>query len=83
MRSQVQKRGGLFLKWVSPGNSGVPDRILVFRGRVVFVELKSETGRLSPNQKAMIARLQKHGADVRVVYGREQADALIEEVMPG
>ena len=37
--------GGLCLKWVCPGWSGVPDRILLLpRGRVHFAELKRPKG---------------------------------------
>ena len=44
---RVKAAGGLWLKWVSPGMAGVPDRILIAPGgRVVFVELKQERGRL-------------------------------------
>lgn len=31
MKSEAQKRGCLFYKFVSPGNDGVPDRILITR----------------------------------------------------
>ena len=38
---EVKKLGGLCLKWVSPGNSGVPDRIVLMPGgKAIFVELK-------------------------------------------
>ena len=48
----VRERGGLCLKFVSPGNPGVPDRIVITpAGSVFFVELKTETGRLSEVQK--------------------------------
>lgn len=82
MLRQVRARGGLFYKFTSPGNDGVPDRILVFRGKVIFVELKQEHGKLSRIQEIQISRLMEQGADVRVVYGRTQAEALVEEVMP-
>ena len=40
---EVKKLGGIAYKWVSPGNDGVPDRIVVFPDRKpVFVELKTE-----------------------------------------
>ena len=40
---QVRKLGGRAYKWVSPGNDGVPDRIVIFPGRQpVFVELKKK-----------------------------------------
>lgn len=53
LRKEVQKRGGLCLKWVCPGWSGVPDRIILLPGgRVHFVEMKRpKGGRLSAMQK--------------------------------
>ena len=67
---EVRKLGGRAYKWVSPGNDGVPDRIVVLPGREpVFVELKSETGRLTSLQEVQIGRLQDLGQDVRVVRG--------------
>lgn len=49
----VKQHGGHCLKWVSPGASGVPDRIVLLPGgRVVFVELKRPRGgRMSALQK--------------------------------
>ena len=39
------KLGGLCLKWVCPGWSGVPDRILLLPGgRIQFAELKRPKG---------------------------------------
>ena len=41
----VKDKGGLCLKWVCPGWSGVPDRIILLpRGRIIFVELKRPKG---------------------------------------
>ena len=49
---QVAKVGGRAYKWVSPGNRGVPDRIVILPdGFIVFVELKAPGGRLRPEQK--------------------------------
>lgn len=70
LTSEVKKLGGRAYKWVSPGNDGVPDRIVIFRnGEPVFVELKSETGRLSPLQEVQIRRLAELGQQVEVVKG--------------
>lgn len=45
LRKAVAKHGGQCLKWVCPGWSGVPDRIVLLPGgRIVFVELKRPTG---------------------------------------
>lgn len=67
---EVQKSGGRAYKWVSPGNDGVPDRIVFLPdGKIIFVEMKTKTGKLSAQQKIQINRLQNLGADVRVVKG--------------
>lgn len=68
----VKALGGVAYKFVSPGNVGVPDRLVVLPGGVVaFVELKAEGGRLSPMQGRQISRLRDLGADVTVVRGAE------------
>ncbi|MBS6475370.1 MAG: VRR-NUC domain-containing protein [Clostridiales bacterium] len=83
MVQEVKKRGGLCYKFVSPSNPGVPDRIIITpEARVIFVELKTEIGRLSNLQKWQRDEMRKRGADVRVIKGWDAAKALIEEVMP-
>lgn len=80
LREKVRKHGGLCFKFVSPGCSGVPDRLIIDNGRVIFVELKQDKGRLAPAQKQTIERMRSHGADVRVVYGSAGVNELIEEL---
>ena len=42
---EVKRLGGRAYKWTSPGNDGVPDRIVFLPDtRVIFVELKTDTG---------------------------------------
>lgn len=66
----VKKLGGRAYKWVSPGNAGVPDRIVILPGRPpVFVELKTDTGTLTALQAAQIGRLRGLGQKVWVVKG--------------
>ena len=70
LRCQIERMGGKFMKFVSPGNDGVPDRIVVFPGRApVFVELKSDAGRLSALQEVQIRRLKELGQKVYVARG--------------
>ena len=80
LRDQVKRLGGLCLKFVSPGNVGVPDRIIILSGHVIFVELKTDTGRLSPKQVAMHRIMQSRGADVRVVYGMDEVRQLVRDL---
>ena len=53
LRKMVEKHGGLCLKWVCPGWTGVPDRIVLLPGgRIIFVETKRpKGGKLSELQK--------------------------------
>ena len=81
---KVREMGGTAYKFVSPGNTGVPDRMVVLPGgKIIFVELKSETGRLSALQKRQVERLKKLDCDVRVLYGKKQVDDFLEELKGG
>lgn len=81
---EVKKRGGLCYKFTSPGSPGVPDRIIILPGGVtVYVELKTEIGRLAKIQKWQIEELRKRGALVRVLKGMDQVLAFLEEVDRG
>lgn len=53
LRQMVEKHGGKCLKWVCPGWTGVPDRIILLpRGRVIFVETKRpKGGKIAPLQE--------------------------------
>jgi len=45
------------------------------------VELKTETGKLSKLQVATQELMRKMGVDVRTLYGADQVDRFVEEVM--
>lgn len=75
----VRKLGGRAYKFVSPGNVGVPDRIIVLDGLpVIFVEMKTEMGRLTELQKRQIEFLSNQGKLTRVLYGEEDTRAFLE-----
>ena len=80
----VKRLGGMCLKFVSPGTLGVPDRIIITaKGRVIFVELKAETGRLTKIQRYVIGEMQKRGADARVDKGIDEVKELLAEIEGG
>ena len=77
----IRKMGGEAFKWTSPGNDGVPDRIVMLPGgRLIFVELKADKGRLEPIQKVQIRRIQKLGQEVRVVRGMDGLEEFLNEI---
>lgn len=75
---RVKERGGLCWKFVSPNLRGVPDRIVVFEGRVYFVELKAPGERPRASQARRIFELQRAGAYVWVLDSLEGVDRFIE-----
>ena len=80
----VRRMGGRAYKFVSPGNDGVPDRIVVLPDTApMFVELKTESGKLSSLQKVQITRLEKLGQNVRVLYGAKYVENFLEEMWNG
>jgi hypothetical protein len=81
LRLRVEERGGVCMKFVSPGQDGVPDRIVVMPGgRVYFVELKTETGKLSRIQKYQLKRLTDLDQICSVVYGKEGVNEFLKDL---
>lgn len=74
----VKRLGGLCLKWVSPGNSGVPDRIVLMPGgKAIFVELKRPGGREGALQQYWKATLDALGFECRTIYNRQELQELL------
>ena len=77
----VKKMGGRCLKWVSPGNDGVPDRIVIMPGgRIWFVELKDDGGQLSELQKYWRKVLSDLGCRAVAVRGQDMARFFLQEL---
>lgn len=71
-RARVRERGGLVVKLI-PTFKGMPDRLVLWPdGRTFLVELKTETGVLSPIQRHVHAKLHDLGHPVYVLAGRAQ-----------
>lgn len=69
--------GALFYKFESPSTDGVPDRILVYRGLIVFIELKAPGESPRPLQVSVMKDLRAAGANVAVVASKADCDKLI------
>ena len=77
----VKKRGGIALKFVSPGFDGMPDRLVLFpEGRIGFVEVKAPGKRPRPPQISRHRLLRKMGFQVYVLDTREQIEVIIDEI---
>lgn len=74
----IEEMGGIAYKFVSPGNVGVPDRLIVLPGGCVqFVELKTDTGQLSAIQYEQMIRLRLRGAHVWVLHGLPEVQTFL------
>lgn len=82
LRKMVEAHGGLCLKWVCPGWTGVPDRILLLPGgHIYFVELKRpKGGQISRMQIWWQERLAKLGFYACFIKD-EQGIAELEELI--
>ena len=66
---------------VQGDGKGFPDWVLVHdRGGVLFVELKTVRGKLSPSQEAWGEALIRAGAIYRVIHGTVELDAFCQEL---
>lgn len=81
LKNEIEKIGGKALKFVSPGMSGVPDRIVLLpQGRIVFVELKAPGKKLRPIQEYRAKELKSLGFRVECIDSIEKAMKFVEEV---
>jgi len=80
----IKNKNGLCMKWTSPGNAGVPDRIVIVPGGdIYFVELKADS---QSQQTYALKKLKTHqlknlNCDARVIASFKEVDKFIEEVM--
>lgn len=82
LADRLKALGGRAVKFVSPGWAGVPDRVCLCRGKVVFVELKSEGEKPRAIQKARHAELKKMGFPVYVCDTKAEVDEMIGKEFP-
>lgn len=80
----VKALGGKAWKFTSPGHAGVPDRIVMLPGgRLIFVELKTKTGRLTPLQIETHNQIRALGFEVQTLYGKDYVEVFLDEIRHG
>lgn len=81
LKDEIKKIGGKALKFVSPGVSGVPDRIVLLpHGKIFFIELKAPGEKLKPLQVHRAKELIDLGFNVRCLDSIESVLQFISEV---
>lgn len=63
-----------------PYMAGVPDRLIILPGgRIFFIEIKAEGGRLRPIQQVFHKRAAALGVNVLVLTGRDEVDVWLHQ----
>lgn len=82
LKIEVKKRGGMALKFVSPGLAGVPDRIVLMpKGKVAFVELKAPGKKMRALQLKRKKQLETLGFKVYLIDSFKAVNDFIQEMM--
>lgn len=75
----IKKLGGRAYKFISPGNAGVPDRVVILPDKQpIFIELKAEKGKLTELQKNQLKKLVDLGQRVEVLYGVDDVNWFLD-----
>jgi len=76
--ARAKARGWWSCKFTSPAMAGVPDRMFIRDGRVVYIEIKRPGNKPTPLQAKRMADMRTHGAEVHWVDSVEAADAILQ-----
>ncbi len=83
-RDAVREKAGRAYKFISPGNAGVPDRLVVLPGnKIGFVELKQKGKKPRPDQRRQLNILKQLGCVALVLDDAKQIPAVLEQVQSG
>lgn len=78
--NRCKEIGALCDKFTSPQRRSVPDRLITFSGRVLFVELKATGKKPTEAQVRDHERRRAAGAEVVWLDSKEQVDWMLERV---
>lgn len=83
LKNTIKEKGGLCLKFVSPGFDGVPDRIILLPGGIIaFAELKAPGKKLRPLQERRKRQLESLGFSVFCIDNTECIGGVLNEIYP-
>ena len=84
LRDAVKQQGGRAYKFTSPGNTGVPDRLVVFpEGKIGFIELKQTGKKPTKNQMLQMNRLMALGCKVYLLDSCTRIPYVLEDIQSG
>ena len=78
---RITAAGGICWKWPATARAGVPDRIVVIDGQVIFVELKAPGGKVSRLQQHTHEQMREAGARVEVLRSTGEVDGFCNSLI--
>lgn len=82
LKKEANKLGFLCFKFTS-GDNGVPDRIIIGNGQVVFTEVKAPGEKPRPDQVMMLKKINQRGVPAVYVDTRDEVDNLLKQIQKG
>jgi len=77
----AKKRNGVALKFVSPGLSGVPDRLVLLPdGKIGFIELKAPGKKMRLLQEKRKSQLERLGFLVFCLDNKEEVEVMLDAI---
>lgn len=78
---KIKALGGIAYKFISPGNAGVPDRIVLLKhGMPIFVEMKAPGKESTALQQVQQKKISDLGFWVEVIDSKQGVDEFIEMI---
>ena len=81
IKKRVKAAGGEVRKCAWENCRGAPDLLVMLPGIHAWIEAKTETGKLGPHQTREHTRMTTAGCKVYVVFGEDQAQALVSHLI--
>ena len=80
LNKEVKALGGWSIKILSNFITGLPDMLVLLKGRAYFVEIKSEGKKPSPIQRVVHKKLEALGFPDTIIDTTEKLDNFINEI---
>lgn len=81
LKKAAKKRNGVAFKFVSPGLSGVPDRLVLLPiGKIGFIELKAPGKKLRKLQEKRKRQLEALGFLVFCLDSKEEVEVVLDAI---
>lgn len=81
LRKAAKKRNGMAFKFVSPGLSGVPDRLVLLpNGKIGFIELKAPGKQMRKLQEKRKRQLEELGFWVFCIDSKEKVEVVLDAI---